>query len=368
MNNDYMETALALAREGLGQTSPNPTVGAVLVLDGEIVGRGFHTYAGVKHAEVLALEEAGARARGATLYVTLEPCCHTGRTDPCTNALIAAGVERVVAAMEDPNPQVRGAGLRRLREAGIAVDLSFAHASEAAKLNEPFVHFIRTGLPLVTLKAAVTLDGKIAAPEDNRGWITSERARGHVQELRHLSDAILTGIGTVLGDDPLMTDRSGKPRGRPLLRIVLDSQLRIPPDSRMVAGCRSDLLIVTTSAASSERRKVLEERGCSILVADGPGGRTDLRALLDYLGRQNRYLSLMIEAGSKVNWAMLESGVVDKIFFYYAPKILGGLHSLPVVGGAGRLRRVDAIRFRNVSLHSIAPDEFAVEAYLVKEN
>jgi len=336
------------------------------VRDDQVIGRGFHTWAGVKHAEVLALEEAGERARGATLYVTLEPCSHHGRTGPCTEALIAAGVSRVVTAMIDPNPLVSGVGIRRLREAGVAVETVPQYAKEAAVVNEAFLHFMRTGLPLVTLKAAVTLDGKISAPDDNQGWITSEIARAHVQQLRHRSDAILTGIGTVLADDCLMTDRTGLERSRPLLRIVVDSQLRLPPTARLVTCRQSDLLVVTTSAASPERYRALENLGVRILTLDGPGGRANLRRLVEYLARE-KYLSLMVEAGSKLNWAVLESGVADKIFFYYAPKILGGLYSLPVVGGVGRRRRADAILFRDVALHKISEDEFAVEAWLVKD-
>ncbi|HEY3743224.1 MAG TPA: bifunctional diaminohydroxyphosphoribosylaminopyrimidine deaminase/5-amino-6-(5-phosphoribosylamino)uracil reductase RibD [Bryobacteraceae bacterium] len=366
MNSSYMDEALSLAAKGIGLTSPNPAVGAVLVRDGEIVGRGFHTYSGVAHAEVIALKEAGDKAQGATLYVTLEPCCHTGRTGPCTEALIAAGVSRVVTAMEDPNPIVGGNGHRRLRDAGIAVDFLPEFSAKAAQMNEAFVHFMRTKLPLVTVKSAVTLDGKIAAPEDNGGWITSETARRHVQTLRHQSDAILTGIGTVVSDDCRLTDRSGLERSRPLLRIVLDSQLRIPPTSKMVEGSKRDLLIVTTSAAPAARRKILEDRGVEVLTLDGRDGRTDLRGLLNVLA-ERKCLSLMVEAGSKVNWAFFETGVADKIFFYYAPKILGGLHSLPVAGGAGRKRRKDAINFRNVKIHSITTDEFAVEAWLVRE-
>jgi diaminohydroxyphosphoribosylaminopyrimidine deaminase/5-amino-6-(5-phosphoribosylamino)uracil reductase len=360
-----MSEALDLARQGVGQTSPNPAVGAVLVRDGQVIGRGFHTWTGVAHAETLALAEAGERARGATMYVTLEPCSHQGRTGPCVEAIIAAGVARVVAALEDPNPTVHGAGFARLRAAGIAVELDNAAAPEAASINEPFAHFMRTGRPLVTLKAAVTLDGKIAAPEDNEGWITSELARAHVQQLRHASDTILTGIGTVLADDCLLTDRSDLPRSRPLLRIVVDSQLRLPPDSRLAASCTDDVLVVTTSAASSERRKTLERRGIEICTFDAPGGRTNLPRLVEYLGSR-RYLSLMLEAGSKVNWGALESGVVDKVFLYYAPKILGGMQSLPVAGGPGRRRRKDAIQLRDLRLHRITADEFAVEAYMVK--
>jgi diaminohydroxyphosphoribosylaminopyrimidine deaminase/5-amino-6-(5-phosphoribosylamino)uracil reductase len=365
LRSPLMDEALELARQGLGRTSPNPAVGAVLVKDGQIVGRGFHTYAQAKHAEVIALEEAGEQSHGATLYITLEPCSHQGRTPPCADALIRAGVTRVIAAMEDPNPQVAGQGFRRLHAAGIAVEVASEYSDEAARLNEPFIHSMKTGLPLVTLKAALTLDGKIAAPEDNTGWITSERARAHVQEIRHVADAILTGIGTVLSDDCLLTDRTGLERSRPLLRIVADSTLRIPVNSRMIASANGDVAVITTSASSEERRRALEYRGVRVVVFDGPGGRVDLSKLPAWLASE-QYRSLMIESGSKLNWAALESGIVDKIFFYYAPKILGGLRSLPVAGGTGRLRRTDAIQLHQVRLHSIPPDEFAVEGYVLR--
>jgi diaminohydroxyphosphoribosylaminopyrimidine deaminase/5-amino-6-(5-phosphoribosylamino)uracil reductase len=359
----YLAEAIAEARRGQGQTSPNPAVGAILVRDGAVIGRGYHLYQQRDHAEIVALKEAGEAARGATLYISMEPCCHQGRTGPCTQALIEAGVARAVAAMEDPNPRVAGKGFQQLREAGIEVSIDSAFTADAEKVNEAFCHFMRTGRPLVTLKAALTLDGKIAAPEDNRGWITSEKARAHVQTLRHASDAILTGIGTVLADDCLLTDRSRRPRSRPLIRVVLDSQLRIPLESRMVQSAQDDLWVVTASVASADRRKALESRGVKVLTLDGTGGRTSLPLAAEALARE-QYQSLMIEAGSRVNWAALESGVVDKIYFYYAPKILGGLQSLPVAGGAGRLRRADAILFHNVSVHTIPPDEFAIEAWL----
>jgi diaminohydroxyphosphoribosylaminopyrimidine deaminase/5-amino-6-(5-phosphoribosylamino)uracil reductase len=361
----YIEDALELAARGLGRVSPNPCVGAVIVHGDAVVGQGFYTAAGVRHAEVLALDEAGAKARGATMFVTLEPHAHQGRTPPCTDAIIAAGIAKVVAPMEDPNPLVRGRGFAQLRDAGIDVELAPEYATRAAELNEAFLHFMRTGRPLVMLKAALTLDGKIAAPEDNEGWITSEKARAHVQTLRHNSDAILTGIGTVLADDCRLTDRSGEERSRPLLRIVLDSQLRLPLESKMAESANGDLLVVTTSAGSAERRRRLEAKGIRVELLEGADGRVSLHAIAELLGRE-KYLSLMIEAGSKVNWSALESGVADKIFFYYAPKILGGMQSLPVAGGTGRLRRADAIRFRDLRLHSITPNEFAVEARLEK--
>jgi diaminohydroxyphosphoribosylaminopyrimidine deaminase / 5-amino-6-(5-phosphoribosylamino)uracil reductase len=363
MNVAFMHEALELARQGRGLASPNPMVGAVLVRDDRVVGRGCHTYAGVQHAEIIALAQAGEAARGATLYINIEPCSHQGRTPPCVTALIAAGISRVVAPLQDPNPLVAGQGFRKLRDAGIAVEIASEFTAVAEKINEPFLHFMRTGRPLVTLKTAITLDGKISAPDDNRGWITSEHARAHVQQLRHDHDAILTGIGTVLADDCLLTDRTGLPRCRPLLRIVLDSQLRLPLDSKMARTAAGDVVVVTTSASSPERRKILEGRGIQLLLMDGPGGRTDLRGVINWLGKQ-RYLSLMIEAGSKVNWTALESGAVDRIFFYYGPKILGGLEALPLAGGIGRRRRSDAIRIHGITLHQIPPDEFAVEGYL----
>jgi len=361
----YMREALRLAAQGKGLTSPNPAVGALLVRDGQIVGRGFHTWSGVDHAEVIALREAGELARGASVYLTLEPCSHDGRTPPCAKALIAAGVAEVFCAMEDPNPQVSGTGFAALREAGIAVTLLDEFTDEATALNEAFIHFMKTGRPLVMLKSAVTLDGKIAAPWDNSGWITSERARAHVQELRHQFDAILTGIGTLLADDCQLTDRSGLDRPRPLLRIVVDSLLRTPVESRMVKSSNGDVLIATTSAADPERKAQLEKAGVQVQAFDGVRGRVSLKKLVAYLASQ-RYLSLMVEAGSKINWAALEEDIVDKVYFYYAPKILGGLQSLPVAGGIGKMSRAEAIAFERLRVHMIPPNEFAVEAYVVK--
>jgi diaminohydroxyphosphoribosylaminopyrimidine deaminase/5-amino-6-(5-phosphoribosylamino)uracil reductase len=363
--NSYMEEALRLAELGRGQTSPNPAVGAVLVHNGTVVGRGFHTWQGRDHAEIVALKEARDAARGATLYVTLEPCSHQGRTGPCTDAILKAGVTRVVAAMEDPNPQVSGSGFRKLREAGVQVGLEGEYSASAERLNEAFTHFMRKGAPLVTIKAALTLDGKIAAPQDNEGWITSEVARADVQQVRHYSDAILTGLGTVLEDDCLLTDRSGRERSRPLLRIVLDSQLRIPLTSKMITSARGDVMVVGTSFAPEERRRALEQLGIRVLIADGPGGRTDIAEVIHVLARE-RYLSLMVEAGSKVNWTVLDKQLADKVLFYYAPKILGGLKSLPVAGGTGRQRRADAILLERLTVRQVSDNEFAVEAYVTK--
>ncbi len=247
----YMREALDLAGKGMALATPNPMVGAVIVQDGEVVGRGFHTWEGLKHAEILALEEAGrARSRGDRLRQRSSPARIPAARLRAPMRCIAAGIAKVVAASADPNPLVAGEGFRRLRASGVQVEIATDFQAEAEKLNEPFFHFMRTGRPLVTLKSALTLDGKIAAPEDNTGWITSERARAHVQELRHASDAIITGIGTALSDDPQLTDRSNLPRARRLLRVVLDSTLRLPLESRLVQTADNDLIVAGTSAAS----------------------------------------------------------------------------------------------------------------------
>jgi diaminohydroxyphosphoribosylaminopyrimidine deaminase/5-amino-6-(5-phosphoribosylamino)uracil reductase len=363
----YVSEALDLARKGRALASPNPMVGAIVAgEDGRRLGSGYHTYEGRRHAEVIALEQAGEAARGGTLYCNLEPCNHEGRTPPCTEAIVRAGVRRVVFACRDEDTRVPGKGLEHLQEAGIGVEIAEEFSVEAQRLNEAFFHYARTGRPLVTLKTAVTLDGKIAAPDDNTGWITSDVARAHVQQVRHDHDAILTGIGTVLADNCLLTDRSGEPRRRPLLRVVADSLLRLPIESRLVETFNDDLVVVTTSAAPSRRRAALEARGIPVEVFDSRSGRVDLDAVLDWLGRHEA-TSLLIEAGAKLNWAALDSGIIDKTLIYFAPKILGGVDSLPLAGGIGRRSRSGAIRLRNLRTFPVGPDEFAVEAYLVKE-
>ena len=367
-----MREALNLAREGTGLASPNPLVGAIIV-DGKgtVIGRGFHTYEGITHAEVLAIEEAGERACGATLYLNLEPCSHQGRTGPCADAVIAARISRVFAAMEDPNPLVHGQGIARLRAAGIDVHVGLFEP-EAKYLNEAFAKFARTKLPLVTLKAGMTLDGKIAPPPGDplvpvRGtttWITSEQARCHVQELRHQMDAILVGVGTFITDDPLLTDRTGSPRRRRLLRVVLDSRLRLPLDSRLVKTVQDEDLIVFCSFAEEKRKAELEARGirvCQVEMAK-QAGHPDLEHVLLRLGEMN-ILSLLIEGGANVNWVALETRLVDKVFLYYAPKILGGEDAVPLAGGRGFRDMAEAPQVRNIRLHRFGED-FAVEGYL----
>jgi len=382
-----LHRALELARQGIGVASPNPHVGAVIAdTHGNVVGTGTYTYSGVKHAEVLALEAAGAKARGATLYINLEPHAHQGRTPPCTDALIAAGIHRVVASMPDPNPKVSGKGFERLRAAGVHVEVGRLE-EQARRLNEGFARYIRHGTPLVTLKAAMTLDGKIAPPPDEAGersegnpadggfsgnWITSEVARAHVQELRHQNDALLVGAGTILSDNPLLTDRSGRPRRRPLLRVILDSRLRLPLDSRLVQSVtqerNNDVLVFYSSVAeqkSDEQKKAqLEQLGIRVekIPAVEPDGRPDLPAILRRLGRLE-VTTVMIEGGATVNWTALATNVVDKVFLYYAPKILAGTGSIPSAAGAGFLHMSQAAQVKHVHLHRFGED-FAVEGYL----
>jgi diaminohydroxyphosphoribosylaminopyrimidine deaminase/5-amino-6-(5-phosphoribosylamino)uracil reductase len=372
----FMRQALELARRGAALASPGARVGAIIAdSNGNLVGSGSYTFEGVKHAEILALEQAGPRARGGSIYVNLEPHCHQGRTPPCTDALIAAGIKRVVAAMADPNPKVAGKGFEQLRTAGIAVETGLYEA-DARRINEAFARFILTRLPLVTLKSGMTLDGKIAPPPGDSfnpsalgatgatgGWITSEEARAHVQQLRHESDAIMVGVGTIIADDPLLTDRTGLPRRLPLLRVVLDSRLRCPLDSRLVKTAQDDALIFC-SFAEEKKRRLLEERGIRVeqVPLGSSDGRPDLMKIAVRLGELG-ITSLLIEGGALVNWAALAAGVVDKIFLYYAPKILAGGGSVPFAGGEGFRRLSEAAQVKNIVLHRFGED-FAVEGYL----
>lgn len=368
----FLRQALDLARQGIALTSPNPCVGAVIVdPKGEIVGTGSHTYEGLKHAEILAIEHAGPKARGATLYINLEPCSHQGRTGPCADAVIAAGISRVVACMADPNPRVSGQGFSKLQSAGIVVSSGILE-QEAKLLNESFAKYIRHHTPLVTLKAAMTLDGKIAPPRSASGpamlaprvsWITGECARTHVQELRHQHDAILAGVGTVIADDPLLNDRTGRPRRRPLLRVILDSRLRLPLESRVVKTVQDDVLVLC-SFAEEKKKKHLLKLGIRLQQLPKPtsDGHPEMTSVIRFLGEME-ITSLMIEGGSMVNGAALAAGVVDKVFLYYAPKILGGTSSIPFVGGAGFARLADAAHIKSARLHHFGED-FAIEGYL----
>jgi len=383
----FLKQALDLAARGQGLASPNPMVGAVIVDDGgRVVGSGTHIFSGLKHAEVLAIEQAGPLARGNTLYLNLEPCSHTGRTAPCADAVIAAGIARVVCCMEDPNPLVAGKGFERLRAAGIEVEVGILEA-EAKRLNESFAQFIRTGVPFVTLKAAMSLDGKITGPVErslqlvgspasspgssNPSYITGEASRRRVHEMRHASDAILVGVGTVIADDPLLTDRSGRPRRRPLMRVILDSRLRLPVNSRVVETAQDDL-VVFCSFAEENKRRALEARGVRVYQVEietaVPGKqlphdkRPDLHHVFGMLGAE-QITSVLVEGGAAVNWACVRSRLVDKLVLFYTPKIFGPVGAVPWLEGQNALPPGISLSASNIQIERFGED-FAVEAYL----
>ncbi|MDB6064151.1 MAG: riboflavin biosynthesis protein RibD [Pedosphaera sp.] len=356
-----MRLALWLARRAHGQTSPNPMVGAVLVKRGEIIGRGWHNLAGEPHAEIEALRDAEAKGhdpKGATLYVSLEPCCTHGRTPPCTEAIKAARVKNVVVAATDPNPAHSGRGFRALKRAGIKV-VSGVLANEAARLNESFNHWIVRRTPFVMVKAAMSLDGKIATMSGESKWITGEKARGYGMKLRKGSDAILVGINTVLADDPSLTVRGGegaKARVQePKRRFILDSRGRTPLDAKVVLDeVREFTTVVVTRRAPKARVKALSGR-VSVWVAPERQGEIDLRWLLKKMGAEN-ITSLLVEGGGEVNASFLLGGFAQRVVFFYAPKILGGRNAPKAVGGKGIASLAEMIKLREVEWSRLGPD------------
>jgi diaminohydroxyphosphoribosylaminopyrimidine deaminase / 5-amino-6-(5-phosphoribosylamino)uracil reductase len=371
----FMQHALSLARKAIGMASPHPLVGCVIVNNGEIVGQGFHEYDGRAHAEVLAIKAAREKARGATLYVTLEPCNHTGRTGPCSEAVLAAGIKRVFAAMQDPNPAVSGSGFARMRDAGIEVHCGLLEG-EARKMNEPFACWIQTHKPLVTLKSALTLDGQLSlSPRKSPGtksavkkaqgkthgtvdtWITSEEARAEVHRMRHASDALITGIGTVAADDPLLTDRSGLPRRRRLLRVVLDAKLRLSTSSRIVKTAEDDLLVFTSTPLTVPRAKKLQDFGVEMFYVRNSLAGIDPQLVVAELGRRE-ILSALLEAGPKLNGAALAAEIVHKMVLFYAPKI-AGRNTGPFVSAP----ELNLAPLNNLQIRQVGPD-VAVEGYV----
>jgi len=358
----FLRRALQLARRARGRTSPNPLVGAVLVRAGKVIGAGWHRHAGQPHAEIEALRDAarrGERGRGATLYVTLEPCCTHGRTPPCTEAILAAGIRRVVVATTDPNPKHAGKGLRILRRAGVKVELAEASgeiATQAARLNEAFNHWIVQRTPFVTVKAAMTLDGKIATASGESKWITGAPARRVAMDLRFATDAVLVGINTVLADNPSLTARGPGGRVRkPLRRIVLDALARTPPDATLASDEFAALTTVVVSRAAPARRvKALAQR-VRVLVAPAKAGRINLRWLLKRLGTEG-VTRLLVEGGGEVNAAFLEADLAQRVAFFYAPKILGGRDARRGVAGEGARRLADLIELREVEWRRVGED------------
>src|SRR5262245_5501782 len=371
---DYIRLTLRLAAQGIGLVSPNPLVGSVVVKDGEIVGRGCHRYDDLKHAEAWALEEAGERAQGATVYVNLEPCSHQGpskRTPPCVKALIEAKVARIVASMVDPNPKVNGRGFAELRQAGIEV-VTGVLDEEARRLNEKFIKFVTTGLPFVHFKTACSLDGRIATRTGDSKWITGVQARARSQALRHEYDAILVGIGTVLADDPRLTDRTQLPRRRPLVRVVLDSYLRIPFDSYLVKTASDLPTIIFTSNQEDPRAKVsptleqpfvtwkrkcegLLESGVDVVVLEAKQNKLELKSVLSELGKRD-LTSLIVEGGPNVAGSLIDERLVDKVTFFIAPKIIGGREAFPAVRASGVERLDQALELTELNVVQYGDD------------
>jgi diaminohydroxyphosphoribosylaminopyrimidine deaminase/5-amino-6-(5-phosphoribosylamino)uracil reductase len=364
MSLKFMQKALDLARKGEGRTSPNPPVGAVVVSGAKILGTGFHPAAGEPHAEIFALEAASVNSQGADLYVTLEPCNHHGRTGPCTEAIIQAGISRVFVGCLDPNPVVAGKGVERLQSAGIEVVTGLLE-SFCLRLIAPFKKHIETGLPFVTLKTAMTLDGQTATNCGDSKWVTGELSRLHVHQMRNCADAILTGIGSIFADDSRLTTRLPD-GGRDALRIVVDSQLRIPDRAQIFSSeSAAKPLIATTVAAPKVRIQELESRGVEVIViATDQKGRVSLPDLMIDLGRRN-IQSLLLEAGSTLNGAAVQAGIVDRVAFFIAPKILGGNDGHPVFSGAGAVLMKDAMHLQDIRSCSFG-DDILIEGEVVR--
>ena len=357
LHQKFMQRSIVLARRGIGKTAPNPAVGCVIVREGAIVGEGWHRKAGTPHAEVHALRQAGESARGADVYVSLEPCAHFGKTPPCAEALVAAGVKRVFAAMEDPNPRVSGRGIGILRAAGIEVAVGIM-AAESRLLNEQFIKHVTTGLPFVVLKTAMTLDGKTATANGDSKWITSDKSRAYVHKLRGMLDAVMVGVGTVRVDDPLLTCRI--PGGRDPLRVIVDSNLDIPIHSQVLhAGSRAGTIIATLAGDSVKADK-LRGLGVRILQCRHNDGRVDLPQLFSDLGGMG-VQSVLLEGGSTLAGECLRSGLIDKIILFYAPKLVGG-EAPGLFGGAGSATMAEALKIHNVKLRRFG-DDLLLEGY-----
>ena len=349
---DYMRLALSLAEKGLGWTNPNPMVGAVIVKDGRMIGTGFHRRCGDLHAEREALANCKESPAGATMYVTLEPCCHQGRQPPCTEAILTAGISRVVVGSDDPNPLVAGKGLEQLRACGVTVETGLLR-DECDALNRVFFHYISTGRPYVTMKYAMTLDGKIATRTGASRWITGEAARARVHRDRHRNAAILVGIGTVLADDPLLTCRMEG--GKNPLRIVCDSRLQTPLDSQLVRTAKDIPTIVAATEGDAARHRPYEEAGCQVWVLPERDGHVDLAALMERLGAE-QIDSVLLEGGGSLNWAALDAGLVQNVQAYIAPKIFGGAEAKSPVRGYGVELPGQCVQLQNVTVTRLGAD------------
>ena len=362
VDRSYMRRALELAAGSRGRTSPNPMVGAVLVKDGRVVGEGFHAFAGSDHAECIAIRDAQGQARGATLYVSLEPCCHHGKTPPCTDLIAGAGIARVVAACQDPNPAVDGKGVDALRAAGIPVEVGCL-AEEAVRQNEAFFTAVRTGRPFVIMKIAASLDGKIATRTGESRWITGESARHHVHRLRNEVDGVLVGIGTVLRDDPLLTTRLGVEDQRDPARVVVDNLARLPLRAKVInRASMAPTYVAVSEMASPARLETLEREGVHIIRVEDSPRRISLGRLLATLGKMG-LLSVMIEGGAEINASALREGVVDKVLMFLAPMLVGGTSSASAVAGDGIESFTQAVRLTDIRLERFESD-ILIEGYI----
>ncbi len=347
----WMRRALELAERGRGHVEPNPLVGAVVVRDGRLVGEGWHRRYGQAHAEVNALDAAGDAARGATLYVTLEPCCHHGKTPPCTDAVLRAGVRRVVACMADPFPAVAGQGMELLRAAGVAVEVGLCEA-EARRLNAPYLTLLAAGRPYIHAKWAMTLDGKIATRTGDSRWISNEESRRRVHQLRGRMDAVLVGIGTALADDPQLTARPPGPRTA--VRVVLDRSGRLPPAGRLASSARETPVLVVTAGAAHENVATLRECGCEVLDMPGAGG-VDVGALLAEMGRR-RYTNVLVEGGAGVLGSFRDAGAIDEVHVFISPRLAGGAGARPAMAGRGAGQLAEALRLTEWRFEDVAGD------------
>ncbi|MBW1790413.1 MAG: bifunctional diaminohydroxyphosphoribosylaminopyrimidine deaminase/5-amino-6-(5-phosphoribosylamino)uracil reductase RibD, partial [Deltaproteobacteria bacterium] len=344
-----MQEALRQARKGVGRTSPNPAVGAVVVRDGSIAASGFHRKAGLPHAEVEALNRLGRATGRDILYVTLEPCNHQGRTPPCTEAILKSGIRRVVVGMKDPNPDVSGGGCRRLRKEGIEV-VTGVLEPQCRRLNEAFITYVTRKRPFVALKSALTLDGWTATSTGHSKWITNERSRHFVHRLRDRYDAVMVGIGTALTDDPMLTTRLKRGRGRDPVRIVVDTRLRIPPDAAMLShGSSAETVLVVGDRVPASKRNAFERPGVSLVTCGAGAGKIDLPGLMNILG-QRQITSLLVEGGAAIAGSLIRDRLVDKFYVFMAPKLLGGGDGVPMASGPGALKMDGCVDLRDMRL------------------
>ncbi len=354
-----MKRALRLAEKGRGRTSPNPMVGAILVKDGKVVGEGYHAKTGEAHAEIIALQQAREEARGAILYLNLEPCTHYGKTPPCAPQVIEAGVKRVVIGMEDPNPLVKGKGIEILRKAGLDVAVGILE-KECRRVNEAFCKYILKKEPFVILKVAATLDGKMATRNGDSKWISGEASRRFVHKLRDQVDGVMVGIGTVLKDDPLLTARIRG--GRDPYRIVLDSRLKVPEEAKVIGTSPSKAIIVTTELAPKDKIEKFEKRGVQVLVLDSKEGRVNLKSCLSKLGEIGM-MNLLVEGGSQVNGSFLDEGLIDKLLLFLSPRLIGDHQALGIFGGRGVFILPKAIVLKEIKTKRLGED-ILLEGYL----